>query len=82
MNIGTGIGTSIHELTETIMNVSGYEGTIRWNTSKPDGQMNKILDVSKMRRVLNWQPPTSLQAGLEKTIAWYAANKEEADRRL
>ncbi len=82
MNIGTGIGTSIRELAESIMQVTGYPGAIRWNTSKPDGQMKKILEVSKMRRVLNWQPPTSLRAGLEKTIAWYVANKEEADKRL
>jgi GDP-L-fucose synthase len=82
MNIGAGVGTSIRELAETIMQVSGYRGDIRWNTSKPDGQMKKILDVKKMRRVLQWQPPTSLRAGLEKTIEWYVANKEEADRRL
>jgi GDP-L-fucose synthase len=82
MNIGTGMGTSIRELAETIMEVSGYRGSIRWNTSKPDGQMKKILEVSKMRRVLSWQPPTSLRAGLEKTIVWYTANKEEADKRL
>jgi GDP-L-fucose synthase len=82
MNIGTGVGTSIRELAESITQVTGYPGAIRWNTSKPDGQMKKILEVSKMRRVLNWQPPTSLRAGLEKTIAWYVANKDEADNRL
>jgi GDP-L-fucose synthase len=81
INIGTGIGTSIRELAETIKDVSGFAGTLNWNTEKPDGQMKKILDVRKMQEVLQWQPPTSLRAGLEKTIRWYVANKETADAR-
>jgi len=39
------------------------------------------LDVTRMREVLNWEPPTSLREGLKKTIDWYLANKEEADAR-
>jgi len=81
MNIGTGIGTSIRELAETIRDVSGYSGDIVWDSSKPDGQLKKILDVTKMASVLNWKPPTPLRAGLEKTIRWYSENKDEADRR-
>lgn len=82
MNIGTGLGTSIRELAETIQQTSGYLGGIRWNTDKPDGQFKKVLATEKMRRVLQWQPPTSLREGLEKTIRWYEANKAEADARL
>ena len=82
MNIGTGLGTSIRELAETIQQTSGYHGGIRWNTDKPDGQFKKVLATEKMRRVLQWQPPTSLREGLEKTIRWYEANKAEADARL
>jgi GDP-L-fucose synthase len=82
LNIGTGAGTSIKELAETIKQVTGYRGAIRWNADKPDGQMKKILNVAKMRRVLDWQAPTALRPGLEKTVVWYIANKEEADRRL
>ncbi len=75
--LGTGVGTSIRELTASITQVTDYTGTIRWNTSKPDGQMKKNLEVSKMRRVLNGQPSTSLRAGLEKTIARYVAKKRK-----
>jgi len=82
MNLGTGIGTSIRELAETIQEVSQFAGEIRWNASKPDGQMKKILDISKMKAALKWQPGTTLRQGLAKTIEWYAANKEEADQRL
>ena len=82
MNIGTGIGTSIRELVDLIREISGYRGHLRWNTEKPDGQMKKVLSTSKMRRVLSWQPPTSLRVGLEKAIRWYESNKSEADKRL
>jgi GDP-L-fucose synthase len=80
LNIGTGIGTSIRELTETINTVSGYKGKLVWNTDKPDGAAFKVLDVTRMKRVLDgWSPPTSLRDGLAKTIAWYRANKAQAD---
>jgi GDP-L-fucose synthase len=80
LNLGTGIGTSIRELAETINDVSGYKGKMVWNTDKPDGAPLKVLDVTRMRQVLDgWRPPTSLRDGLAKTIAWYRANKAVAD---
>ncbi len=82
LNIGTGIGTSIRELVETINGVTGYRGRLVWNTAKPDGAMMKVLDVSRMKAALEgWTPSTSLREGLEKTIAWYRANKREADEK-
>ena len=82
LNIGTGIGTSIRELTETINAVSGYKGKLVWNADKPDGAMMKVLDVSRMKAALDgWAPPTSLKDGLAKTIAWYRANKAQADEK-
>lgn len=82
LNIGTGIGTSIRELAEMIHEISGFQGVIRWNPEKPDGQMVKILDVSRMKNVLNWAPPTNLRTGLEKTIRWYRENKASADAKF
>jgi GDP-L-fucose synthase len=80
LNIGTGIGTSIRELAETLSAVTGFRGKIVWNRDKPDGAMMKVLDVTRMKQMLDgWTPPTSLEAGLGKTIAWYRANKAEAD---
>ena len=56
------------------------EGKIVWNTDKPDGAMMKVLDVTRMKQALDgWAPPTDLKAGLAKTIAWYRANKAQAD---
>jgi len=80
LNIGTGIGTSIRQLVETINSVTGYQGKLVWNSDKPDGAMMKVLDVERMTQVLDgWQAPTDLRTGLEQTIAWYRAHKAEAD---
>jgi GDP-L-fucose synthase len=80
LNLGTGIGTSIRELAETVHDVSGFRGKIAWNSDKPDGAPLKVLDVTRMRQVLDgWAAPTSLREGLARTIAWYRANKAEAD---
>ncbi len=81
MNIGTGIGTTIKELIETICDVADYKGALRWNTSKPDGQYEKVLDVTRMKEILDYSPRTSLKDGLLKTVSWYMENKEEADKR-
>src|SRR5271166_6389565 len=80
LNIGTGLGTSIRELVETINDVTAFKGKIVWNADKPDGALKKVLDVTRMKRELDgWAPPTSLRGGLAKTIAWYRANKAQAD---
>lgn len=80
LNIGTGVGTTIKELAETLSAVTNYRGRLLWNTDKPDGTAKKVLDVARMRRVLDgWAPPTGLRDGLAKTIAWYRANKAQAD---
>ena len=81
LNIGTGIGTSIKELAEMIGRLTGFKGEIVWDTSKADGVQRKVLDVSRMEAVLGWKPPTSLEAGLSRTIRWYMENKAEADAR-
>ncbi|WP_406701024.1 NAD-dependent epimerase/dehydratase family protein [Singulisphaera sp. Ch08] len=80
LNIGTGIGTSIRELVETINTVTGYAGEVVWNADKPDGALKKVLDVTRMTQALDgWIAPTDLKSGLAKTIAWYRANKAQAD---
>ena len=82
INVSTRIGArTIKELAETIKKVVGYEGGLVFNSSKPDGQMKKILDVSKMIEAFDWEPKTTLEEGLRKTVEWYLINKEEADIR-
>lgn len=82
LNIGTGRGTEIRELVSLIREITAFEGELLWNTSKPDGQLKKVLSVSRMRAALQWSPPTDLPTGLRRTIGWYTQNKKEADSRL
>jgi GDP-L-fucose synthase len=82
LNIAPGVGTSIKELADLVQALSGFKGRVEWNTSKPDGQMLKVLDATRLKQRLDWTPPTSLRDGLAKTIAWYRANKTEADARF
>ncbi len=82
LNVAPGAGVSIRELAELIQDLTGFRGQLQWNTSKPDGQMVKVLDATRMTQHLGWTPPTSLREGLAKTIKWYRANKAEADQRF
>jgi len=82
MNIASGAGISIRDLALLIKELAGFTGDIQWNTDKPDGQMVKILDATRMTRELGWTAPTTLREGLAKTIAWYRANKAAADARF
>ena len=73
INLGTGIETSIKEVTEMIMGIVGYKGKIAWNRSQPDGQPRRQLDIAKARSI-GFKAKTSLRQGLEKTVAWYEKN--------
>jgi GDP-L-fucose synthase len=64
INIGWGKDVSIRELAAMIANIIGFKGTIAWDTSKPDGTPQKLLDVSRLSR-LGWQASVSLRQGLE-----------------
>jgi len=81
LNIGTGVGTSIKELVDKVSAIVGFEGEVRWNSSKPDGQMRKVFDVSRMKETLKWEPETSLVEGLGRTITWFRKNYDEAIKR-
>jgi len=72
-NIGTGKDITIKELAETIQNVTGHQGDILWDSSKPDGTPRKLMDVSKMKEV-GWQYATELEGGIKKTYQWYIEN--------
>jgi GDP-L-fucose synthase len=70
VNVGTGSDVTIREIAETIAEVVGYEGVTEWDTSRPDGTAQKLLDVSKLRD-LGWQASVGLQKGLSSTAKWY-----------
>jgi len=70
VNVGTGSDVTIKEIAETIAKVVGFEGETEWDTSKPDGTPQKLLDVTKLADA-GWTSQVDLQSGLESTVAWY-----------
>ncbi len=70
VNVGSGMDVTIREIAETIGSVVGYTGATEWDTTKPDGTPQKLLDVSKLSRA-GWTSKISLQEGIERTVAWY-----------
>jgi GDP-L-fucose synthase len=74
VNIGVGEDVTILELANIIKKEVGFNGTIVFDTTKPDGTPRKLLDVSKINQ-LGWKAKTSLQEGIKKTIRWYQENK-------
>jgi len=80
LNIGTGRGCSIADLAEMIRTAVGYAGIIAYDASKPEGPLKKTLDVSRMRSLLGWSPPTPLAEGIQRTYTWLNEHYQEASR--
>ncbi len=70
INVGTGFDCSIKEMAETVKKVVGFEGELVFDSSKPDGAMRKLMDVSRINR-LGWQAGINLESGLKSTYQWY-----------
>ena len=75
LNVGSGVEVSIAQLASLVAKSVGYEGQIKWDTSRPDGTPRKILDSSKMRS-LGWLPAYTLEEGIRQTCDWFVANRE------
>ena len=71
INIGTGREIKISELIETITDVMGYDGKIKYDSTKPDGQPRRCLDTSRAKERLGFEAKTGLFEGLTKTIEWF-----------
>lgn len=75
VNLSSGLETSIRELVETIVELTGFRGRVIWDASRPDGQLRRQFDVRKAIRDLGFEATTSLSEGLRRTIAWYQENR-------
>jgi len=75
VNVGTGKEISIRELAETIAEVTGYQGEIIWDTSKPNGTPRKLLDVTRLKN-LGWEARISLREGIALSLEDFKANRE------
>jgi GDP-L-fucose synthase len=72
INVGVGTDLSIRELAELVCRVVEYNGRLVFDTSKPDGTPQKLLDVSRLR-TLGWQARTTLEEGIRQTYQWFLA---------
>ncbi len=75
INIGAGFEISIKDLVEKIVALTGFKGGIRWDSSKPDGQPRRMLDVSRAKELVGFEAKTDFDTGLRATINWYRANR-------
>jgi GDP-L-fucose synthase len=81
VNIGTGGEIAIRDLAELIAELTGYEGKLAWDTSKPNGQPRRRLDTSRAERLFEFRAKTQLREGLERTISWYQESvRADTDR--
>lgn len=71
VNLGNGREVPIRTLAETISKLVGFGGEIVWDTSRPDGQPRRALDVSRAKEHFGWEAEVDLEEGLERTIAWW-----------
>jgi nucleoside-diphosphate-sugar epimerase len=73
---------TIRQAVETIARLVGFAGRIAWDTSKPDGQPRRCLDVSRARERIGFVARTGFEDGLRRTIEWFLANRASAEIRL
>ena len=71
VNIGAGFEITIKGLVEKIVKLTGFKGQVRWDSSKPDGQPRRCLDVTRAKKLFGFEAQTSFEQGLKATIDWY-----------
>lgn len=79
VNLGTGMEISIKDLVHLIARLTGFSGGIMWDTSKPDGQPRRCLDVTRAERLFGFRAKTPLEDGLRRTIEWYLKSRQSTD---
>ena len=79
INLGAGFEISIKELVELICELTGFDGEIKWDISKPDGQPRRCLDTTRAKQEFGFEAKTSFRKGLKKTIEWYANNRRVSE---
>lgn len=76
VNLGTGKEISIADLVNLIATETGFQGQVRWDTSKPNGQPRRCLDTHRAAEYFGFQAPTGMSEGLRQTIAWYRKSRQ------
>lgn len=74
VNLGSGVEIAIKDLVETIARLTAFEGQVKWDTTRPNGQPRRVLDTAKAEKLFGFKAGVSLEQGLKRTIAWYKEN--------
>jgi GDP-L-fucose synthase len=74
INLGGGIEIAIRDLVTKIAAACDYRGRVVWDTTKPDGQPRRGLDISRAKSLLEWTPKQDFDAGLKTTVEWWRAH--------
>ena len=77
VNLGSGYEISIKDLTEMIIRLTGFEGNLTWDVSKPNGQPRRGLDVSRAKERFGWQAQMPFEEGMRRTIEWFRTNRDK-----
>jgi GDP-L-fucose synthase len=77
VNLGSGMEISIRHLTELIAEMTGFNGEIIWDSSKPDGQPRRALDTSRAKEAFGFSATTDFRAGIQRTVKWYIETLRE-----
>ncbi|MBA94491.1 MAG: GDP-fucose synthetase [Rickettsiales bacterium] len=80
-NISSGYDTSIGDVCALLQSITGFQGDLRYNTDKPDGQQKRLFDISKAEKELNFKPKISLKEGLQQTVSWYQEHYHDSTLR-
>jgi GDP-L-fucose synthase len=75
VNLGSGYEISIKDLVEMTAKMTGFTGSIVWQTDKPNGQPRRALDVSRAKEYFGWSAQVPFEEGMRRTIEWYKANR-------
>jgi GDP-L-fucose synthase len=81
INLGTNMEITIRDLVTLIAKLCGFRGAIRWDSSKPDGQPRRCLDVERAVERLGWRARVGFEEGLRRTIDWYETHRSSAEFR-
>lgn len=79
VNLGTHMEITIKDLVELIARLTGFEGEIRWDATKPDGQPRRCLDTERAKERLGWTAQVGFEDGLRRTIEWFRANRSDIE---
>jgi GDP-L-fucose synthase len=77
LNVGTGQDATISELASIVAEVVGYDGVVHWDSARPDGTPQKLMDISRISDI-GWRPTTNLRDGIARTYSWFLTNVAES----